>query len=418
MRRAHLRWLLVGLSFALACGSSSGGNHGTPGADGGVSTNEGGDAKTGADSGPPAKNVTPLSVNQGPPGAEAADVPFVSVTICVPGTTTCQTIDDVIVDTGSSGLRILASALSSDLALPQQLATTGDALVECSQFDSGFTWGSVRLADVRMGGELASKIPIQLVGDPEFSSIPSACSCSGANIDSVEGLGGNGLMGINQIVPDCGNACTGPDALSGAYYSCSGSTCATTGVADAAQVSNPIASFATDNNGAVVEFPTVPAEGAATLAGQLIFGIGTEANNGLGSAKIITVDEYGNFTTNFNGQSLTESCIDSGTNLLSFNDGSIPLCPSELNFLFCPSSALSLVAENHGLNGVVSTVSFSVANAETLFTNVSYVAFDNLAGPGEDGSFDWGFPFFIGRNVFVALDGADTPGGKGPYFAY
>jgi len=67
---------------------------------------------------------------------------------------------------------------------------------------------------------------------------------------------------------------------------------------------------------------------------------------------------------------------------------------------------------------VSSTVMFSVESTSTLFNNASYYVFDDLAATGSSGSFDWGFPFFIGRNVYVALDGASTPGGAGPYFAY
>ncbi|MEO5671342.1 MAG: DUF3443 family protein, partial [Ramlibacter sp.] len=37
---------------------------------------------------------------------------------------------------------------------------------------------------------------------------------------------------------------------------------------------------------------------------------------------------------------------------------------------------------------------------------------------GEDNTFDWGLPFFFGRNVFVAFTGASTPRGIGPYWAY
>jgi hypothetical protein len=34
------------------------------------------------------------------------------------------------------------------------------------------------------------------------------------------------------------------------------------------------------------------------------------------------------------------------------------------------------------------------------------------------GGFDWGLPFFFGRNVFVAIQGQSTPGGTAPYWAY
>ena len=68
-----------------------------------------------------ANNVAPLVVDQGPDPQNVFDVnvPFVTVTVCVPGSTTqCQTIDHVTVDTGSSGLRIISSVLS--ITLPPQ----------------------------------------------------------------------------------------------------------------------------------------------------------------------------------------------------------------------------------------------------------------------------------------------------------
>ena len=41
--------------------------------------------------------------------------PCVSVTICTPGTSTCQTINDILLDTGDSGLRIFKQVLSVSL---------------------------------------------------------------------------------------------------------------------------------------------------------------------------------------------------------------------------------------------------------------------------------------------------------------
>lgn len=58
----------------------------------------------------------------------------------------------------------------------------------------------------------------------------------------------------------------------------------------------------------------------------------------------------------------------------------------------------------------------SVANADSLFaTNDSELG--RLAGPFP-GSFDWGLPFFYGRNVFTAIEGKSTPQGSGPYWAF
>ena len=61
---------------------------------------------------PSGTNVAPLIVDAGP-SQSGVNLPSVSVKFCEPGTTTCQTIDHILVDTGSSGLRIVASALTT-----------------------------------------------------------------------------------------------------------------------------------------------------------------------------------------------------------------------------------------------------------------------------------------------------------------
>src|SRR5690242_9628851 len=71
---------------------------------------------------PSTNNVLPITVNAGPTN-NALNQPFASVTICVPGTSNCQTIGGILIDTGSSGLRVLASAVS--LPLPQQNNAAG-----------------------------------------------------------------------------------------------------------------------------------------------------------------------------------------------------------------------------------------------------------------------------------------------------
>jgi len=101
-------------------------------------------------------NVIPLVVDAGPvAGRPSINVGYVSVTVCTPGTSgttaACQTIDHVVLDTGSYGLRLLNSQLSSSLNLPATTNFSGHAVGECLQFVIGTTWGSVRLADVYAG---------------------------------------------------------------------------------------------------------------------------------------------------------------------------------------------------------------------------------------------------------------------------
>lgn len=47
--------------------------------------------------------------------------------------------------------------------------------------------------------------------------------------------------------------------------------------------------------------------------------------------------------------------------------------------------------------------------------NPTAFVFEDLAGPKSLDGFDWGLPFFYGRNVFTAIEGQSTPGGTGPY---
>jgi len=404
--------LVVGILVAISCGGSSNSS-----------------SSSTTNSGPSGANVVPIAVNAGPTNSYTNGA-FVSVTVCVPGSSNCQTIDNVLVDTGSEGLRLLSSVLT--ISLPQQ-TVGGNPLAECVQYaDGSFNWGSVRLADVKLGGEQASNIPFQVAGDLAASTIPTNCSINaqtggnGTENDTIQSLGANGILGIGPFRQDCGANC--PSSLVGLptnsylpYYVCpTGGTCQPTAVTLDQQLQNPVWKFAGDNNGVIVELPAIPSTGAPSVAGSLVFGIGTQSNNGLGSATVLTLDGAGNFTTTFNNQSYNQSFIDTGSNGLYFpNATNIATCSSNANF-YCPSSTLTLSATNTGGDGRSSTVQFNVGNAQTLFSSNSgnNTAFNNLAGINALPAFDWGLAFFYGRNVFTAIESQSTPGGTGPYFAY
>ena len=341
-------------------------------------------------------NVAPIVVNSGPAASEGfpyANGAFANVTVCVPGTSTCQTIDGVLVDTGSSGLRIISSALS--LSLPQQEASDGNPVVECLPFVDSYTWGPVQTADVQIAGEKAASVPIQVLSDTDFTT-PTTCSQGFPSADTLTTLGANGILGVGLAAQDCGSACAQTGTSNpGLYYECPSSSCATSGAvigeALAQQVINPVALFTTDNNGVIIELPAV-AGAAATVSGSLVFGIGTQSNNALGSAAVYTAPN-GTFTTTYKSQTYTGSFIDSGSNGYYFPDSSIPVCSDNPGF-YCPSSTENLSAMNQA-GGASSTVDFSVANADALFANESDNAFEDLGGPTSASApnyFDWGFP--------------------------
>jgi len=180
----------------------------------------------------------------------------------------------------------------------------------------------------------------------------------------------------------------------------------------------PLRGNLTDSNGVIIELPAATAA-ETNLTGSLVFGIGTQSNNGLGNATVYTVDNNGNFATSFKGTSYPGSFLDSGSNgifFLNSNITGITSCTNATGF-YCPGSPTSVTATTNGQNGASATIKFSVGNAETLFANSADSVFPSLAGPGSN-DFDWGLPFFFGRNVFTAIEGANTPGGVGPYWAY
>ena len=368
------------------------------------------------------RNAALVVIDSGPPGVNGIiNVPFVSVTLCRPGTSICQTIDHVLVDTGSYGLRIIApGVLDPALALPAVTGPAGNPVAECAQFFSGFMWGSVHRADVKIAGETALSLPVQQVADSGagFASIPSSCSNTGANIGSVAALGANGLLGVGLFNQDCGSVCA-TQVVSGTYYECGASGCTGTTMPLASQVSNPVAAFTTDNNGVALVMPAVPPGGATTLTGTLIFGIDTQSNNAIGSATVYAADSRGNFTTTYKGSALTSSFLDSGSNGLFFPDSTIPLCFGSHGF-YCPASTLSLSAVNTSANGAASgTVNFTVENLLGLAGTVRAASVGGSIGRNPRlRFFDWGMPFFFGRTVFVAFDGANTLHGTGPYWAY
>jgi len=376
----------------------------------------GADAATDADAG--VSNVAPLVVDDGP-GGQAVDVLYTTITVCVPGTTTCQTIDHVEVDTGSTGLRLISSVLDGSLALPPETGSSGDAVSECYPYADGFNWGPVVTADVLIGGEVASAVPIQIAGG-KSGSIPSECSSAGSEEDTVASLGGNGILGIGFQTADCGAGCSNTSSpRPGAYYTCAGATCTVAAVPNANQVQNPVSLFARDNNGVAIQLPDVDPGGAPTATGSLVFGIGTAPNNDLGSAQVITISSFnGYFTTTYGTQTLSASFIDSGSVCYGFPDTTIPQCTGDQTGFYCPTSTLDLTATNTGLNQVSIVTPFEVANATTLW-NSKNTAFDDLAITAfTPGYFDWGLSFFFGRTVFTAISGASTPAGPGPFFAY
>lgn len=391
----------LGLLTSCGSGSSTASSSTTPG---------GGSTPTPT----PVNNIQPVQVALGPTGNDVNEL-LTNVTICVPGTSNCQTISNVLVDTGSTGLRLFASVVT--LSLPRATDASGNPLGNCTQFASNnYTWGPVAKAGVQLAGEIASSVPMQLIDVPGFSAAPSSCQTGGSAL-TLDLLGANGILGLGLFQQDCGSACTGSTGPA-VYYGCPSSGCVAEAVALNQQVQNPIGLFPQDNNGLVLTLPALDPGGNTSVSGSLTFGIGTQTNNALSAVQIYTADTNGNFSVTFNGLTYSQSFLDTGSNGFFFLNSAtlgIPVCSNDNSF-YCPATTQAYSVITTGTNGVTNTVAFSIANANTLFSTGN-TAFNDLGGPNV-GGFDLGLPFFFGRNVYLAIEGASTSGGTGPYWAY
>ena len=369
-------------------------------------------------------NQLPVVIDAGPDPTGEVNILYATVRLCQPDQgTLCQDIDHIQIDTGSTGLRIIASALSADLSLPQR-TLNGEPLVECMQFADGFSWGSVRSADLELAGEEAAGMAIQLIADPTYPSttVPADCASAGPEEDSVATFGANGILGIGNFLQDCGAGCAS-GTPTGAYYVCpTPTTCRATAIEPAAQLQNPVSLFANDNNGVVLALPTVASPGTVTMAGSLYFGVDTQGDNAPGSAVVVTLDsDQGTFTTSFESASMDASYVDSGSNAYFFEDADIPVCgaTSIAAGFFCPPTSLNgLVGTIVGNGGHTTTeVAFGIDNAEALMQDDAVdTVLPGLAAPngGDATSFVWGLPFFLGRSVFIGFEGQSP----GSYVAY
>jgi hypothetical protein len=396
--------LLLILMLVTACGGGGGGG-------GGSSSGITPPAAPPAVTGPSGPNVFAVTVN----GAlcsnnSTINKACVSVTICEPGTSTCQTINDILLDTASYGLRIFNQALT--ISLPQVSIPAGP-LAECVQFGDGSSvWGPVQTASVILGGEPAVQVPVQIV-DSTFGTRPAPCQNAEVSPSTA---GFNGILGLGFFAEDCGSIC---EVLSrnGMYYVCAGTGCTGTTVPLSNQVQNPASSLAQDNNGVIVQLPSVPSDGTPSVNGFVLLGIGTQSNNVPSGVTSYPASQSGDFITIFNGASFS-GFLDTGSNGLFFPaSGVLPNCAAPNAVWFCPPSLTTLSATNQGAFGTpTNAVQFQIGNFVSLIASSNRV-FPDTGGNGP-GLFVWGLPFYLGRNVYLGFEGRGSSLGNGPYWAY
>jgi len=352
-------------------------------------------------------NVMALSVNGAGCSADSyLNKPCVSVKLCLPGTQTCQVVDDLLLDTGSTGLRVFAEVVSG-LGLPRVTAG-GQTVAECIGYlDGSNQWGPLATADVVLASEPAVTIPIQLIDD---AFVPGRSQCTGA--EKLADAGFNGILGVSNWKEDCGASCTS-SASNGMYYACGDASCAGTTRPLAGQLQNPVAALPLDNNGVVVKLPAVGALGSPSVEGTLLLGIGTRSNNARPpAATLIQLDSSGEFKTAVSGAA-KRAFTDTGSNGLFFTppvSAGLTTCAAYADW-FCPDSTLSLTATNSAASGLAGgSIGFEIGSFKSIMIDQPAVYVSPAVGGPLATYFDWGLPFFLGRDVYLGLESSSSNG--------
>ncbi|VWD52656.1 PF11925 family protein [Burkholderia lata] len=408
--RTFKRWLgVLGLAAATAvlvtaCGGGDGGG-GSSSGNNGNNGNGGSDGNSG--------NTAVITVSSGV--ANVINIPTISLKVCAPGTSNCQVVNNVLVDTASYGLRLVGSAVSGVLGSLPQVTSGGAPVAECGKFVSSYTWGSVRTVDLSIGSEQASSLPVQIIGDLGTTNVPSSCTNGGASANSASALGANGILGIGPAPVDCGTTCATSTSTNNNYYACpngDNASCAVALVPVAQQVANPVHRFA-DSSGVSVTMSSISNNGQPSATGTLTFGLPD-----LTGKTVMTSTTTGDVSATFQGRNVT-AFFDTGSNAYFFNDttGTLPACSKNTQF-YCPSSTITSTATLTGQNGVSGTVSMPAVNADSLFSNSSTFAFNDIAGPfGSSSWLDIGMPHFYNKTIYFGMD-KTASGGAAPFVAF
>lgn len=339
--------------------------------------------------------------------------PCVEVTVCTPDQVDCQVVSNVLLDTGSYGLRIFRQALTVNLPT---VAAGGGTVATCAHFGDGSTdWGPVASAAVVLGQEPAVKVPVQII-DAGFATPPASCAAPASAPSWF-----NGILGVGPFVSDCGNGCSS-SAANGVYFTCGPSGCLGYAAPRSGQIQNPAALVGADGGGLLVHLPSVPAGGAASANGELRLGVGTRSNNQPSGVTVLPLDGFGELRLTTMGQAFT-AFADTGSNGLFFTPPSsvttLPTCPSPLQAWYCPASTLQFAATASGASGAATVpFTFDVGNFQALIAGSAAVSASDAGTGLPGGLFDLGLPFFLGRDVWIGFEGMTSSLGTGPLVAF
>ena len=330
----------------------------------------------------PGQNSQPVYESTCP---QTVNIPVVTLTICVPGSTSnCQNVPNILLDFGSTGLR-LSHTLAISGELPQETAN-GQPLTECYYFESGYNYGPVVSATVTLGTNHVT-VPVQISN----SSLSGPCSANSQGLLSAPlEPTYNGILGV--LFPRYDNI----DSDAAVYFA-GGQEVTSPTLIQSDTVQNPVylLTSTSNNNGVLLSISTTVSEttGAPGFTGTLTFGAPTSGTTSL------QTDTSGEINAAYpSGSATVPAFFDTGSNgFFIENPDNIPNCTGNLAGFFCgnaPSQSATLTGTGTNLSY---TLTFAIDNAQTLLSTGNTV-FSTLGGY-QQGIFDAGFPAFLYGNA-------------------
>lgn len=328
------------------------------------------------------------------------NVPYVSVTICQDSSgANCQTINNVLLDTGSIGLKINQSVLNSKLLSGLTSindTTTNLPLSSCNLYGGGYLFTNAYTATVKLGGMTSNNMPIQVINDINQSTVPASCSLVSFN-NLLANSGANGVIGVNpQVFASNSHVKLYIESQAGVYTQLDYKTANSDPILNV----NPIVGFA-ESNGLIISLPAVTANSNTNIYGVLTFGVNTRANNQINNASVQLIgnksSELGYFKSTSTTNVTSRTIFDTGTNGYVVYGLNMAQCGNN----YCPGSPTTWTSSlsNWGFDITTSynesiQISNPVNQASAIMPNWAFVS-------NTPGITVYGLPFFFGKNVYA-----------------
>lgn len=338
------------------------------------------------------------------------NAPCVSVSICDSSGNNCSTVNNVLLDTGSYGLRLFNSTISQNTLNNLKPITdkNNNPVGECVSYGDGSqNWGGVYKANINLSSDaIAANVPIQIINS-SFYTPPSECYNA---TQSPQDFGLNGVLGVGLYIAD-----------GGSYYSCNNNGCSAISLSSNEQVSNPISFLPNNNNGLTLLFPSIPLNGAKNQSGTLYFGVNTNSQNTFNPSNVYKANTSNipTFSSQYNSNSYS-AFLDSGTNTLSIANSGLTSCEFSSSWL-CPSNNTNLTFLNYNSNNTGIQSILTIGNASSLLNtnNTSFSTIGTNLNFGIGLNYvDYGLPYFYGKTVQLVFQNSNSNLGTGPFWAW